>query len=145
MSEGEQKPNGCAQGCGGLVLLFIVLAVFGALFGDGDSDRSSSSGSSSSSRSDTQMTTMRGDIMVYDQATCAGGPMVKVSAGARGPEPAEFKSGNAPCRLVFTMQVPANATQYKVQVENLPARIFYPDQMKNSKGEFEVEMTVYGD
>ena len=122
-------------------MLFIAFLVFGAIFGDSGSN----GGSFSPSRSDTPMTTMRGEITVFDQATCAGAPMVKVSSGARGPEPRTFTAGNAPCKLVFTMQVPSGSNQYKVQVDSLPARIFKPGEIRTPSGDYEVKMTVYGD
>lgn len=140
-TETEQKPNGCAQGCGGLIMLFIAFAVLGMIFGDSGSN----GGSSSPSRSDTPMTTMRGEVIVLDQATCAGAPMVKVHAGSRLQMPKSFSAGNAPCKLVFTMQVPSGSNQYKVQVDSLPARIFKPRDIRTPSGDYEVKMTVYGD
>lgn len=58
--------------------------------------------------------------------------------------PKSFSAGNAPCVLNFSMDVPEGASSYKVQVDNLPARIFSPGDMRTTGGGYEVEMTVYG-
>lgn len=120
-----------AGGCGLFLLICIGIFIWGSIQGP----------STKTTTKPTEMVHMQGSVTVFDQRTCADGPMLRISAGSYGPVPLKFSSGNAPCRLLVNTKI-EKATRYKFEVRPLPPVIRNADQIQKNDGSLEVDVSL---